>query len=148
MITINFKKIHLLFVLFFILSILYAVNIFSMNKVSAVLIEKTQTHGAVSAVVLIDETCRECFDGNQYLKIMNRVNIVVGKFTVYDISSGKGADLVSKYKIKKIPALILSSDAKNFPNFLASWKEVGTEESDGFFVLRQVQKVSEGFKEI
>jgi len=111
-------------------------------------LEEEKIKGIVDVVVLVDGTCKECFDGNQYLEITNRLGMASSGFNIYDITSTKGAEYVQKYKITKVPALLLSSDASDYPGFAASWGEVGTVEDDGTFVLREVQKIGGGFKEI
>ncbi len=107
-----------------------------------------KTKGIVDVVVLSDNTCEKCFDGNQYATIVKRLGMKINSFNIYDIASTDGANLVVKYKVKKVPALILSSGASDYPDFSVSWEEVGTKEKDGMFVLRKVEKLSSAFKEI
>jgi len=111
-------------------------------------LEEEKIKGLIDVVVITDETCEKCFDGNQYMTILKRLGMTEGSLALHDVSSAEGAALVSKYEIKKVPALILSSDASDYSNFAASWKEVGTEEEDGAFVLREVQKIGGVFKNI
>ena len=113
-------------------------------------IAEKNTKGLISAILLKDDTCTECFNEEEYINMIQRRGMTIGNSTVYDISSDKGALLVEQYEITKIPALILSSDAGDYLGFAESWKEVGTEEEDGSFVLRNVQKIANGltFKEI
>jgi hypothetical protein len=107
-----------------------------------------KTKGIIEAILLKDSLCEKCFDENQYLQILKRMGMVLGNSTVYDISSSEqGKLLVEKYKIVKVPAMILSPDAADYPWFVSSWGDVGTKETDGWFVLREVQKLGE-YKEI
>lgn len=87
-------------------------------------LEEEKTKGLIDVVVITDETCEKCFDGNQYMTILKRLGMTESKLTIHDVSSVEGAALVSEYEKKKVPALILSSDANDYPNFAASWKEV------------------------
>lgn len=102
--------------------------------------------GLVSAVVLEDNTCKDCFDGMDYIKMIEQRNIAIKNYKILDISSKEGAYLVKKYKITKIPAVILSPDANDYSGFANSWKEIGTREKDGSFVLRSVKKVAGNLK--
>ena len=107
--------------------------------------------GLIDAVLLKDDTCADCLDEKEYLSMIERRGMIIGDSITYDISSQEGSSLVEQYKITKIPTLILSSDARDYVGFVESWKqEVGTEEKDGRFVLREVQKIVNGlkFKEI
>jgi hypothetical protein len=99
--------------------------------------------GIVEAILLKDKTCQKCFDESQYLGAVRRLGLFVGSSRVYDIASSEGYALARKYNISKVPALLLSSDANDYPGFASLWEEVGTQEEDGWFVFREVQKVGE-----
>ena len=88
-----------------------------------------------------DKTCKKCFDENRYLAILKRTGVVIGNSTVYDIASPQGKALLKKYRIAKIPTLVLSASANDYPGFAVSWKQVGSQEKDGWFVFREVQKM-------
>ncbi len=111
-------------------------------------LEEKKIKGLVDVIVIIDGTCKECFDGNQYLEITNRLGMASGGFNIYDITSTLGLEFIQKYGITKVPALLLSPSANDYPGFAPSWGEVGTVEDDGMFVLREVQKIGGGFREI
>lgn len=111
-------------------------------------LKEEKTKGLVDVVVVIDKSCEECFDGNKYLEIINRLGLTVAGFNSYDVNSSLGLNFIQKYKITKVPALILSSDVNDYKEFASSWKDVGTIEEDGMFVLREVQKIGGGFKNI
>lgn len=99
--------------------------------------------GVVEAVLLKDKTCQNCFDESQYLGAVSRLGLFVESSAVYDIASAEGYALAEKYRIAKVPALLLSPDANDYPGFASLWEEVGTREKDGWFVFREVQKVGE-----
>ncbi len=111
-------------------------------------LKEEKIKGLVNVVVVTDEKCEECFDGNQYLEIINRLGMAVGDFNLYDVTSSSGLEFVQKYGITKIPALVLSPDANDYPGLASFWKEAGTVEDDGMFVLREVQKIGGDFKNI
>ncbi len=102
--------------------------------------------GLIDIILLKDASCTDCFDEGEYIKMITRGGMVVKNLKVYDISSQKGADIVKQYKITKVPTIILSSDAGDYPGFEKSWKGVGTKEDDGRFVLREVEKTTNGLK--
>jgi len=113
-------------------------------------IEEKRTKGLVDVILLKDSKCVDCFDEGGYLNMLERRGMVVKNSRTYDVSSKEGSSLVSKYSITKIPTMILSSGASDYADFIKSWKDVGTKENDGWFVLREVQRIANGltFKKI
>lgn len=111
-------------------------------------IESGEVKGIMSAILLKDKTCKNCFDENKYTDALGRFGMFVGKTDTYDIASKDGKMLVRKYSITKIPALILSPDAGDYPGFASSWKDVGTIEKDGWFVFREAQKLDTKYESI
>lgn len=134
---------HLFLTLLIILGTLYAANVVMLRNISALLIDEP-----IDTIILSDSTCTECFDSRGYIQILNRLRMRVGDVNAYDILSPRGAKLVKKYQITKVPALLLSPRAADLSGFEESWREVGTREEDGWFILREVQKVNPGFKEL
>jgi hypothetical protein len=68
--------------------------------------------------------------------------MVPGNVTGYDVSSEEGVALVAEYEIDKFPTVLLSPDANDYTGFSEVWDQVGTISEDGWFVLREVQKLS------
>lgn len=111
-------------------------------------IESSEVKGIIDVTLLKDEKCKDCFDENKYVDILKRFGLTIGDTTVYDIASAEGSALVQTYAITKVPTVILSSDAGDYPNFASSWKEIGTVEQDGRFVFREVQKLNLEYKKL
>ncbi len=90
--------------------------------------------GRVSMVLLMDIACSECYDVTQHEIILKQFGIQpVSK--VVDIKSVLGASLVNAYKIKMIPAFILTGDVNAYPDFKAIWPQVGIVANDGAYVF-------------
>ncbi len=104
--------------------------------------------GVINAILIKDETCKNCFNENEYINILGRFGMVIGDTKTYDISSKEGEAFVQKYEITKIPTLILSPDAGDYPGFISSWKDVGTIGKDGWFIFREVQKLNLQYKKL
>ncbi|VAW26889.1 hypothetical protein MNBD_BACTEROID04-1622 [hydrothermal vent metagenome] len=111
-------------------------------------ITEQKQKGFIDVVLLKDEACIDCFEATQYLETLKRSAMMVKNYLVYDVSSAEGKLYVEKYKIKKVPALLMSVAADDYPEFAESWKEVGTIEPDGWFIFREVQKTGGKFSEI
>lgn len=111
-------------------------------------IEEQKQKGFIDVVLLEDKTCTDCFNATQYLDTLKRSAMRVKNYSIYDISSAEGRSYIDKYKIKKVPVLIMSESANDYPGFKDAWKDVGTIESDGWFVFRKVEKTGGKFSEI
>ena len=103
-------------------------------------------NGVVDITLLTDESCDNCFDEKLYLNIFKQFGIKVGQITSYDLSSDKGRELVSKYSIDKLPTVLVSPEVKVYKRLVDTWSQVGTRESDGWLVLREVQKLTADYK--
>lgn len=90
--------------------------------------------GRVNLVLLTDITCLECYDVIQHEIILKQFGIQPTS-KVIDIKSALGAALVSAYKIKMIPAFVLSGEIKEYPSFKAVWPQVGFVARDGAYVF-------------
>ena len=98
---------------------------------------KNKVVGLVDLIMLKDNSCSNCYDVTSNKQILQRLGIVVNNENTYDISSAKGKDLISKYNIEKVPIIILSPEADVYDLFVSAWEQVGSEESDGWFVMRK-----------
>jgi len=80
----------------------------------------------------------ENISSNDLMRIINAFNITVeDERVVYD-DSVEGLELIKKYNIEKIPALIVSKEALAYEKFRNAWPKFGSVEDDGMFVFRTV----------
>lgn len=108
-----------------------------------------QMRGVVELTLVTDSTCGNCFDANVYTDMIQRLGIVIGNTNVYDKSTSDGAAIISKYGVTKLPTVIVSPEAAVYNGFTDLWRQqVGTVENDGFFVFREVQKISSEYQAI
>lgn len=106
-------------------------------------LEKGQIMGLVDMVYLTDSTCSDCYKPETVQK-----NILIQGYGVgfrsertVGISSGEGQGLVTKYKITKVPTILLSPSVDEYVSLKGVWKNVGTVESDGWYVFREMQQL-------
>ncbi len=92
--------------------------------------------GLVDLIMLEDSTCLECYDVESNKRILAGMGINIKSENIYDVSSSQGKALISKYNIKSVPMIILSPEADVYEIFVNAWQQVGTKESDGWFVMR------------
>lgn len=103
--------------------------------------------GLVELIMLIDNSCSDCYDVNTNKKILTQFGIRIEKENTYDITSAEGKNLISKYDIDKVPIIILSPDAKEYDSFVQAWNSVGTKEDDGWYIMRRPEGIGK-IKEI
>ncbi|MDO8618388.1 MAG: hypothetical protein Q7R49_00420, partial [Candidatus Daviesbacteria bacterium] len=58
-----------------------------------------------------------------------------------DISSVEGKSLLARYGITKVPTILISPEADQYANLKNVWKNVGTVETDGWYVFREMQQL-------
>ena len=92
--------------------------------------------GFVSVIYLTDNSCKNCYNVSINKQIVSRFLAAKDEKTV-DLNSTEGAELVEKYRIEKLPIILLSPDAKEYAEFSAAWEQVGSVEGDGWFVMRK-----------
>jgi len=100
-------------------------------------LEQGKVVGLVKTILLDDNSCRECYDVNVNKQILPRFGVFVEEESPIDVSSQEGQVLILKYNIEKVPALILSPEASEYPAFVQVWQNVGTVEDDGWYVMRE-----------
>jgi len=99
--------------------------------------------GLVELIMLKDETCSSCYDINVNKQILDGFGISIYSEKTYDINSNEGKSLISKYNVKKVPIIIVSSEAKYYESFVNAWKQVGSVENDGWYVMRKPEVIGE-----
>ncbi len=108
---------------------------------------KKKVVGLVDLILIDDESCSDCYDVETNKQILAGFRMVFQTEETYDVSSPEAQALISKYNIQKVPMIILSPDAGEYDSFVSAWENVGTEESDGWFVMTNPEIVGE-IKEI
>ncbi len=96
-----------------------------------------QIKGLVTMVYLTDNSCKNCYDVKNNRQIAGRLGLALEKVDEFDVNSSEGKELIAKYKIEKAPIALFSPDAKEYPLFVQVWPEVGSVETDGWFVMRK-----------
>ncbi len=97
--------------------------------------------GLVDIVYLTDSTCGGCYDVVKTHRPIITQGLGVGLRSerIVDINSAAGESFVSKYKITKVPTILLSPEMDQYANVKSVWKSVGTVESDGWYAFRELQ---------
>jgi len=92
--------------------------------------------GKVTVIVLQDNTCDKCFNISQISSQLAQLGIKIASERTVEAKSSEGKELISKYKIGKVPTLIFNKEALEYDVIKQVWTQVGSEESDSNLVLR------------
>jgi len=89
-----------------------------------------------------DPDCKGCNASSALLTQLNSVagkfNLKVASISTVNKSSSEAQELLSKYSITKIPSFVITSNESIPTDFITSWSQIGTQETDGTLVLREV----------
>lgn len=94
--------------------------------------------GRVSITLLNATNCSKCTDFGPMILQMKMSGISITDEKTVDASSAEGRDLTGKYQITKVPTILLSEDISYYTSIQQSLGQLGSLETDGTYVLRQV----------
>ncbi len=100
--------------------------------------ESGKLRGLAKLTLLNDSSCQECYNVEIHKSILARFGIALDGEKNVDAGSAEGKQLISKYGIKSIPTIIVTGDLKIYEGFNNVWKQVGTVETDGAYVFREI----------
>ena len=100
--------------------------------------------GLAKLTLLNDSSCSNCYDVGIHKSIIGRFGIAIDKENEIDIKSAEGKQLISKYNIKNVPTIVLTGDLGVYENFNNVWKQVGTVETDGTYIFREISAMGPG----
>ncbi|MBI5228016.1 hypothetical protein HY988_05495 [Candidatus Micrarchaeota archaeon] len=96
-------------------------------------------------IVINPKNCALCNSSSELLEQLKTqgslFNLRIIGSQAFDVDSAQGQELISKYKITKLPSLILTAKDKKPINdsFVSLWQQkIGTLESDGSLVFREL----------
>jgi hypothetical protein len=102
-----------------------------------------RVRGIVELIELVDAGCTDCYDvGQQKAALAQQFGVTFGEVARYDIVSQEGLQLIAKYNITAVPTVLLSPEAEVHKPLVSVWPQIGTFESDGWFVFRNMQATS------
>ena len=115
-------------------------NTFIFTKVVPVYIttENNQEVGKVLVTHLVDSTCVGCINLKNTIGAYKKSGIAIVEEKEFSWNSEEGQKLIQQYAIEKIPTFIMSSDIAFYDIIKNSWQNVGTVESDGTYIARNI----------
>ena len=100
--------------------------------------------GLANLTLINDSSCSNCYDVKIHKSVLGRFGIAIGKENQIDIKSTEGKQLISRYNIKNVPTIVLTGDLEVYKNLNDVWKQVGTVETDGAYVFREIAAMGKG----
>jgi len=95
--------------------------------------------GIVNIIYLTDKTCSQCYDVRLHRAILVQSFAVnLDKEETFDISDDRGKELIAKYNISQVPAVILSDDINAYPSS-PLLKQFYSVDKDGSYIFRKLQ---------
>ncbi len=94
--------------------------------------------GIVESILIYKKDCEKCTDLSQLLLQIKNGGIYLGKEDSYESGSKESLDILKKYDIKRLPALIFSSDLGDYEQVRQNWQAVGTIDTDGRYIFRNI----------
>ncbi len=104
-------------------------------------VQKDKIVGIVNVIYLEDSSCRDCYKAQEVHKqvLAQGFGVGIGSAQVIDAQSSSGQALIEKYKITRVPTVLISSQAADYPALTSQWPQVGTIEKDGRYVFRTME---------
>lgn len=106
-------------------------------------VSKRHIVGLVDVVYLVDTSCSECYKPQTVQRniLMRGFGVGIRSERTVDVNAAEGKALVRKYTITQVPTIFLSPDAGEYPWLKAVWPQVGTVETDGWHVFRNIRQL-------
>ena len=102
--------------------------------------------GLVAVTYLNDASCTGCYDVKMHKSILEGLGMKIKSEKAVDITSADGMAFKDKYKITNVPTVLLSEDAAEYTALKNIWSQVGSIESDGTYIFRQMGQLGAGVK--
>lgn len=93
-----------------IINIFLTYNISSGFKNAAEALREKMKPAKIELAIIKNSKCSDCFDISPIVSYIKSANVNVTKETSFEFDSKQGKELISKYKIQKIPTLIVTGD--------------------------------------
>ncbi len=104
--------------------------------------------GLVTLTTIEDKSCTECYNASINKLILRQMGVQLEKEKTLDVLMPEAQGLIAKYKITKVPTIVLTGDVSSYASLVKAWKDVGSVESDGSYVLRKVELFEQPYKDL
>ncbi len=91
--------------------------------------------GLVTLTHILDESCPKCADLTQVINFFKQKGAKFSSEKTIDYTSQEAKDLIAKFGVQKVPALIISKDILDYPAIAQVWNQLNATEKQGFYAL-------------
>lgn len=91
--------------------------------------------GQVSITSIVDSSCTHCFDMGIVMDAFRRAGVTITSQEELEYDTAEADGLIEKYGVQHIPALIISSDIRDYDAVNEIWDQLGAVEKKGSYVL-------------
>lgn len=90
--------------------------------------------GRVSVINIVDSLCTECIPLNQITGALEQVGVIVADEETYEYTSKDGIELINKFNVSRIPAILISNEVNYYSEVKEQLQEIA-DEKQGFYAL-------------
>ena len=104
--------------------------------------------GLVTLTTIEDKSCKECYNASINKLILRQMGVQLSSEKTLDLLMPEAQGLVAKYKITKVPTIVLTGDVDSYAALVKAWVDVGSVEADGSYILRKVELFEQPYKDL
>ncbi len=97
--------------------------------------ETKEILGRVSLTYIKDSSCDGCVDLSDFIEGLKQAGVQITEEVSLEYTSDGAQELIQKYDVKKIPALIISDNLLEYESIQQIWNQLNTTKNDGFYTL-------------
>ena len=133
---------NIIIILFAILVVVALINVAVLTGISLSIGQKAAMQKAVAEpakidIVEISTNCSNCSTDDNTITSIKNQNVNASQRNI-DLSSPEAASLISRYRISKLPALIITGEINKTSSLSNFWSQLGKTSSDAVIVEAQL----------
>ncbi len=98
-------------------------------------IVSNEIKGKVEIIEIVDSSCEDCISLDAIPSTLSDAKVYISNGDIIEYSSARGKELINKYGIKQVPAILISKDIDYYPDIKEILLQSGVEEKQGFYVF-------------
>lgn len=91
--------------------------------------------GLVTLTHIVDQSCQRCADIGQLISVFKQAGVKFSSEKAIDYIMPDAKQLIEKFGVQKIPALVISKDILDYPAIAQIWPQLNATEKQGFYAL-------------
>ncbi len=91
--------------------------------------------GQVELINIIDSSCDKCVSLSSIVDSLGQAGVKITDYKSIEYNSAEGKELISKFGIKKVPALLISEDIDYYDDIRQGLAQLELQKKQGYYVL-------------